>query len=302
MKKFSFNKRIFTIILLIFSLLLLINVSFWLYYYWTPEYTEEDQFLEIINNQSEKSYKNLQEAISDNKLTEINLAKGLLGNSSLNYSLLVKLSKMNSLRKIYFGGNGIEILPYPITSCFPLQLEELYLNSNDLESISDDISKLSNLKVLDLSSNHLLRLPPTIADLQQLEILNLGIDLYKIGFAPYTKRNHLLELPSEIGNLKKLRILNLSSNLLRSIPKELTQLRQLEKLNLNWNQLKNLPADIGDLTSLKELKIVGNQLTKIPQSIIKLKKLKLLELGNNQINEQEITRLKKKLPNCKITN
>lgn len=74
----------------------------------------------------------------------------------------------------------------------------------------------------------------------------------------------------------------------------------LKWLDLEHNQLTSLPEGIGNLTNLKWLDLRHNQLTSLCESIGNLTNLEKLTLSYNHIEEREITRLKKQLPNCTI--
>lgn len=67
-------------------------------------------------------------------------------------------------------------------------------------------------------------IPPGIANLTNLEILNLA-------------NNHIEELPVSISSMPKLRILNLSINRLSSLPRGFGAFPVLEVLDLSYNNL-----------------------------------------------------------------
>lgn len=67
-------------------------------------------------------------------------------------------------------------------------------------------------------------IPPGIANLTNLEILNLT-------------NNHIEELPVSISSMPKLRILNLSINRLSSLPRGFGAFPVLEVLDLSYNNL-----------------------------------------------------------------
>jgi len=98
-------------------------------------------------------------------------------------------------------------------------LEVLYLDSNNLVTLSDEIGNLKRLKKLYLYNNNLTTLPSTIWNLENLEEL-------------YLTYNDLTSLPSKIWNLKNLETLWLSNNKLTDLPKEITNLTKLKGLNL----------------------------------------------------------------------
>ena len=79
-------------------------------------------------------------------------------------------------------------------------LVSLDLSNNDLHgSLQAEVRFLKNLKVLDLSHNHLTGVPAEVGQLSQLEVLDLS-------------HNQLTGLPHELGNLKNLKTLDLTGN------------------------------------------------------------------------------------------
>lgn len=67
-------------------------------------------------------------------------------------------------------------------------------------------------------------IPPGIANLTNLEILNLA-------------NNHIEELPVSLSSMPKLRILNVSINRLSSLPRGFGAFPVLEVLDLSYNNL-----------------------------------------------------------------
>ncbi|KAL6865004.1 hypothetical protein ACP4OV_016155 [Aristida adscensionis] len=112
-------------------------------------------------------------------------------------------------------------------------------------TLSDDIGRLTELRVLDLSSNQGLSgsLPAAIGNLVKLEILAL------IGCS------FSGSVPSELGNLSKLKFFALNSNeLTGSIPPSLGKLSNVTWLDLADNQLTgSLPNSRDNGTGLDQL-------------------------------------------------
>ena len=80
----------------------------------------------------------------------------------------------------------------------------LYLNDNKISQLSESISQLAGLRVLDLSNNQLTGLPESVGSLSKLQMLFL----YK---------NNLTTLPESIGDLDQLTWLHLDDNNLTSL-------------------------------------------------------------------------------------
>lgn len=95
-------------------------------------------------------------------------------------------------RKTYYQG-------IPKTKEDLLLVEHITLRWNRLQSLSNEICELKNLKVLELMNNRLETLPKNIANLTQLETLDLNI-------------NQLIELPPSIIKLKRLKFISIRNN------------------------------------------------------------------------------------------
>jgi len=126
------------------------------------------------------------------------------------------------------------------------------------------------LRKLDLSNNHIKKLPATIGDLGCLAELIL--------------HNNQLESFSEalcLSTLQRtLQNLDLSQNCLRGLPAQFCQLRELVNLKLDDNKLAWLPFRVGRLSKLRFLSAAHNQLTLLPGDFRKLS-LENLDLFGN---------------------
>jgi hypothetical protein len=106
-------------------------------------------------------------------------------------------------------------------------------------------------------------LPPSIADLDRLEYLDL-------------QSNHLAELPYEFGFLPELREFRAQRNQLAELPDSFGLLVNLRGALLSDNTLVELPESIGDLPSLERLYVNDNPLVRLPDSIGYLAALRIL--------------------------
>lgn len=110
------------------------------------------------------------------------------------------------------------------------ELEELDLSDKDLEELPDEVllALPPNLKTLALEKNHLVRLPDSIGEFQQISEL-------------YLRENELTELPRGIGDLVQLESLYLEDNKLTAsgIPESISNLSSsLVGLCLHRNAFK----------------------------------------------------------------
>ena len=126
---------------------------------------------------------------------------------------------------------------------------------SDTSSFSTiSITNTNSWSSLDLSSNGITSIPPSIFSLQNLTNLNLS-------------NNSFTEFPCSILSLSKLRRLDLSNNFLQKVPKQIFYLKNLESLNLEKNLLLSLPFEIAFMSELSSLKLDDNPLLEPIQSI-----------------------------------
>ncbi|XP_058821411.1 uncharacterized protein LOC131683438 isoform X2 [Topomyia yanbarensis] len=135
--------------------------------------------------------------------------------------------------------------------------------------------KYTNLKILDLSENHLTGLRREyFSKLERLKLLKLS-------------ENQLFNLPSDIFyDLIHLEQLQLQNNKLNEIvPGLLRPLNRLKVLNLSNNSIHDLPRSIfNGLSNLTELYMSNNRLYVVPFQIFKeLRALEVLDVTNNML-------------------
>jgi Leucine-rich repeat (LRR) protein len=155
----------------------------------------------------------------------------------------------------------IEALKHPQTA------EELYVKDSSVTSLSPDIAKLVNLRVLVVADLGLKELPDAIGELRNLEVLNAS-------------GNALTSIPKSIGKLTKLQNLLLGGNALAALPDEIGSLGELDLLSLSTNKLTTLPASIGKLKKLRELRADNNQIRHLPDEFSEMTSLKIVYLGH----------------------
>ncbi|XP_035281112.1 leucine-rich repeat protein 1 isoform X1 [Anguilla anguilla] len=159
---------------------------------------------------------------------------------------------------------------YPLTSNFPYSLEQLQVSYCKLSRVDMRMLSLKCLRRLDLSNNHIKKLPATIGDLGCLAELVL--------------HNNHLEAFSEALCLSSLRrtlqLLDLSHNCLQGLPAQFCQLREMVNLKLDHNRLLRLPFHIGQLSKLRFLSAAHNKLPFLPGNFRQLS-LENLDLFGN---------------------
>ncbi|MBC7877562.1 MAG: hypothetical protein H7Y59_10360 [Anaerolineales bacterium] len=162
--------------------------------------------------------------------------------------------------------------------------EKLDLSGKGITELIPDIGKLSKLKYLDLGigylqdkvlTNNLSSLPNEIGKLKNLRILDIS-------------NNKLTSLPQSISQLQRLTELELYQNLFMIVPEPISQLTNLETLRLGSNQLTSVPEWIGQLINLKALIINRSQIQELPISLAQLKNLRQVFFGYNNVIPEEL--------------
>jgi CCR4-NOT transcription complex subunit 6 len=116
----------------------------------------------------------------------------------------------NSWSSLDMGGVQIKHLP-PTSGLFSFTfLINLYLNHNTLTAIPPEIARLRHLELLDLSGNSLQTLPPEMGMLTKLKEL-------------YLFDNHIATIPPELGTLHQLQTLGIEGNPLEPSLKAMVQ-------------------------------------------------------------------------------
>lgn len=133
-----------------------------------------------------------------------------------------------------------------------------------------ELSKLSNLTELDLSSNRLTVFPEWISRYPTLKKLNLSF-------------NKLENFPIAICQCITLENLDISNNQIKELPKEILQLSHLTELNLRMNKITAIPDWIRRSTKLKVLNLSYNELREIPIIMSQCLALEILNVSNNFI-------------------
>jgi len=154
-----------------------------------------------------------------------------------------------------------------------VHLVVLNLSHNSLESLPERglFFWCGALRKLDISFNHLKKLPPDIGVLSSLEIF--------IG-----EKNLLRGLPVEFVALSSLKFLNLAENKLELLPERFQGLRNLRKLQLQRNRFEYFPSQVGRLENLEYLDMSLNEMLGFGTgSVEDLGHLKFLDLSRNTL-------------------
>uniref|UniRef100_A0A8D2HGW8 Ras suppressor protein 1 n=1 Tax=Urocitellus parryii TaxID=9999 RepID=A0A8D2HGW8_UROPR len=214
---------------------------------------------------------------------------------------LVEESREKNQPEVDMSDRGISNM-LDINGLFSLShITQLVLSHNKLTTVPPNIAELKNLEVLNFFNNQIEELPTQISSLQKLKHLNLGMNRLNtlprgFGSLPALEvldltYNNLSEnsLPGNFFYLTTLRALYLSDNDFEILPPDIGKLTKLQILSLRDNDLISLPKEIGELTQLKELHIQGNRLTVLPPELGEstLKPLAAVTAGNLDLTGQK---------------
>ncbi|XP_057259163.1 extracellular matrix protein 2 [Pezoporus wallicus] len=221
-----------------------------------------DNHLHAIDEDGLKGLKNLITLeLEGNKLSEANVSP-------------LAFSPLKSLSYLRLGRNEFRIIPQGL----PTTLEELYLENNQIEEVSEIcFNHTRNINVIVLKHNKLEE--HRIAPLAWINQENLeSIDL---------SYNKLYHVPSYLP--KSLLHLILVGNQIERIPGYVFGHMKpgLEYLYLSFNKLTDDGIDpvsfFGAYHTLRELFLDHNELKSVPFGIDEMRKLRFLRLNNNKI-------------------
>ena len=156
----------------------------------------------------------------------------------------------------------------------------------DLSSCGDALKAGAVIDYVNLDRNELETFPSELAGLTGLKWLRLN-------------DNRLSSVP-DLSALKNLRRIYLRGNRLASVPETLKDLPALTDVDLSFNPITEVPQWLADKEGLVGLSFNGTLLKKLPENLDAWKSLKQLQLGEMDFPREEMTRIRKALPDTAI--
>ncbi|MED6144755.1 hypothetical protein PIB30_018428 [Stylosanthes scabra] len=209
-------------------------------------------------------------------LTVLDLADNMLEGQ-------VELDMLSKLKKLTFlglgGGNKLSFIEGKNTSnlTFLSQIQMLDLSSCNLVHFPNFIQRLQNLTELVLSNNNIKKIPSWMWNKTTLQSLDIRSNLLSGEISPF------------LCNLQSLVVLDLSSNnLVGMIPSCLGSFsRSLQFLRLGENKLSgSIPQTYVKGNSLQLIDFGSNRLYgPLPRQLINCRMLELLDVSNNHFND-----------------
>ena len=196
-------------------------------------------FYEKINNMQKRKLKNSDKIIPDkNYSTKKTIPKKEL--KSKRHYLLLKCDKAYS-GVTTFEAKNINIIKFEKKFFTHFRsLINVDLSNNHLLKIPGDLFKLNYIKELNLEHNHINYIKHQLSFLTNLEKLNLSY-------------NEIIQLPNSLFKLTKLQILLVNNNKIKMIPIEIGLMQNLTKLNIYNNEILELPTALCNISKLKNI-------------------------------------------------
>ncbi|XP_040271654.1 leucine-rich repeat-containing protein 10 [Bufo bufo] len=166
--------------------------------------------------------------------------------------------------------SSMQLRRFPLKVCAFTELIKLYLSDNNLNNLPPELELLQNLQILALDFNNFKVLPLVVCSLKQLSILYLG-------------NNRIKDLPQELCYLKNLHTLWIESNYLTNLPVVICELTLLKVLHVGCNPIHNMPKELKNLTELRSIWMSGSLLTEFPSVLLEMPFLEVIDVDRNGI-------------------
>jgi len=223
------------------------------------------------------------------------------------YELPPSAAKLKKLRVLVANQTHL-ILPRAMWGL--ASLEELVMQGASwcyLKAFPPYATTFARLKRLDLSGNFF-RAIPSLADLRELEELDLGDALGLVKKLPNLSGLAKLRVLNVNGHTGRTTVPNPPHSVLRPLFK--MKLSALEDLRIDrWGKsdkikrgelTADLIAGIGKFRALKKLDLEFDGLAKLPPDFYELTALEEIKLAYNRLGKREQARLRKTFPSAKI--
>lgn len=170
---------------------------------------------------------------------------------------------------------NLDVMPIALNP----SIKQLIMKKNKIKSIESAIQFYPDLEFLDLSGNHLLKLPSRTFQYQK-KLKEMRLNTNKIGQIE----------PDTFQGMESLQILNLRGNLIDQLEhNSFSTLLNMEELNLGQNRIAEIKSDaFYRLHNLKILYLDDNSLNHVPaESFLPLTNLAELFIGLNSFSTLE---------------
>ncbi|XP_017769116.1 PREDICTED: leucine-rich repeat-containing protein 15-like [Nicrophorus vespilloides] len=181
------------------------------------------------------------------------------------------LKSFAMLETLVLAGNMIYRID---THSFPETVVRLHLGRNSIKDLNGTLRHLNDLKWLFINSNDLVSLDD--------QLPKNGVDLRML----FASNNRIQKLPQELKTMPYIKMLFFQHNQLTSLDGILSKSRCLESVHLENNRIsKLLRDDFLENERLKELELQFNYITSLNGSLLPLRNLYSLNLTHNLLGE-----------------
>lgn len=176
-----------------------------------------------------------------------------LGNPIL-FSMAVKISEeVRSIIGIYLNNLGMSQMPSSLFDLSPsvkvlhlennrlptffipygawINLEELYLQNNRLNSLTEGLLWLKHIKIVDYSDNNIDEILNPMFDIKSLTVFKIN-------------RNKIPFIPGNISDAESLETFELAHNKLRNLPTSIMSVTTLKNFDVSYNHLVSLSPQL----------------------------------------------------------
>ena len=182
------------------------------------------------------------------------------------------LSKYPNLNELFLDHNQLNYIPDEVFSL--KELKKLTFTNNQLTEIDDRLDTFSvPISEINLSSNQIVEFKPFLLKSEKVKLYYNKIAIFD--FHAYEK---VFSSQSELIEL------GLSHNKLTTFSLGNLQINKLKKLSLSKNLIENIGLDVFKNIHLKNLNISHNLLTEFSFGEAKMTKLLFLDLSNNKLH------------------
>lgn len=188
-----------------------------------------------------------------------------------------ELKRYTHLKQLSISNNPSLDIDKAITSLEDMPLEFLNLKGNGLTHISQNITRITTLKDLNLSYNK-------IQDAMSYRYLGELPNLYSL----WLDHNELTTLPTTIKELSQIRYFYIDHNQLTVLPKEVSGMLRVWVIHAGHNRFKELPEELMGIPGLFLIHMNNNNISLIPRSYgEKDYAMMALILDHNPLPEEE---------------
>lgn len=256
--------------------------------------------------------------ISDANPTVYHYVEGELEHTNKRFSdyvlKMITASVGNHVRRIKFDAKNIDDYHRRTQFIKVSNISKLKLEidlGHSAMSIPDEIRNCKAITELTFKGGSYDEIEPLIRNNRDslIKLTLSGLSHFPQEFdLPFGKELEELSLFGEIPqkliidpkNYPKLKTLVMNSSGLSALPEAIVDIGSLEYLQLMKTQITTIPIFLSKSKKLTSLDFWGCQICQIPPDIERFQHLEFLNLSNNYIEEEDLSLVKRKLPNTRI--